>query len=57
MLATLISLKDKVLTHLPSVQDDDTLVAYKNSILGKNGELTEVLKGIKDLSLEEKQTI
>lgn len=57
MLATLTSLKEKVIAHLPSIMDDETLVVYRNSIVGKNGELTEVLKGIKDLSIEEKQTI
>jgi phenylalanyl-tRNA synthetase alpha chain len=57
MISTLQSLKDRVLAKLPTIDQDEILVAYKNSILGKNGELTEVLKGIKDLSIEEKQTI
>ena len=43
----------KILTL--TVQQD--IIDYRNAITGKNGTLTEILKGIKDLSVEEKQTI
>jgi phenylalanyl-tRNA synthetase alpha chain len=57
MLQTLQLLQSKVATQLPQIFVQDELVAYRNSIFGKNGELTQILKGVKDLSIEEKQTV
>ncbi|MDD2745328.1 MAG: phenylalanine--tRNA ligase subunit alpha [Candidatus Gracilibacteria bacterium] len=57
MLQILNTLQEQVLTKLPAISTQEELVVYKNSIFGKNGELTEILKGVKDLSIEEKQTI
>lgn len=57
MLQTLTALQTKVLEKLPSISTESELIDYRNAIAGKNGELTEILKGIKDLSMEEKQTI
>lgn len=57
MIQTLNLLKEKVLSRLPQISTQDELTNYRNAIFGKNGELTEILKGVKDLSIEEKQTI
>lgn len=54
---SLVSLKSDVLSELASVTNADALIVLKNSVLGKSGRLTEILKGIKDLSMEEKQTV
>lgn len=50
-------LKEKIVHHLNSLTQESELVDYKNSVFGKNGVLTEVLKNIKNLSNEEKKTI
>ncbi len=57
MLQTLNSLQEKVITRLSQITTQEELITYRNSIFGKNGELTEILKGVKDLSIEEKQTV
>jgi phenylalanyl-tRNA synthetase alpha chain len=56
MLQHLEQLEQSVLSHVETIQAAEELVLYKNSIFGKNGQLTEILKGVKDLSIEEKQT-
>ncbi|MBP8016987.1 phenylalanine--tRNA ligase subunit alpha [Candidatus Gracilibacteria bacterium] len=50
-------LKNETLDKINILQNEQEIISYRNSILGKNGFLTEILKGIKDLSAEEKQTI
>ncbi len=57
MLQKLQQLQSTVLEHLPSISTEDALVEYKNSILGKTGELTLILKWLKDLSPEERSTV
>ena len=54
MKAQLIDLETSILEALGNIKDEDTLVAYRNSIFGKNGSLTTILKGLKDLSPEER---
>jgi hypothetical protein len=44
MLSRLQTLQSSALEHLPSLQTEDALIEYKNSILGKTGELTLILK-------------
>lgn len=57
MLQKLQQLQSTVLEHLPGISTEDALVEYKNSILGKTGELTLILKWLKDLSPEERGTV
>jgi|GEM_PF-5839437 hypothetical protein len=44
MIETLKSLQEITLKHLPSLTKEEELVEYKNSILGKTGSLTVILK-------------
>jgi phenylalanyl-tRNA synthetase alpha chain len=57
MLQQLQQLQSTVLEHLSSLQTEESLIEYKNSILGKSGELTIILKWLKDLSPEERGTV
>ena len=53
----LITLKEESFQKISSLASEQEIIEFKNSIVGKNGSLTEILKWIKDLSAEEKQTI
>lgn len=44
MLQTLQTLEQSVLNHIPSLASENELVDYRNSVTGKNGSLTELLK-------------
>lgn len=57
MLQKLQQLQTTVLEQLPSLQTEESLIEYKNSILGKTGELTIILKWLKDLTPEERGTV
>ena len=57
MLSLLNSLEQRVIDTLSQIDSEESLVEYKNTILGKTGELTVILKGLKDLSNEEKATV
>ncbi|GAB0174447.1 MAG: phenylalanine--tRNA ligase subunit alpha [Candidatus Altimarinota bacterium] len=57
MLTLLQDLESRVLHALPLIQNEESLIEYKNTIVGKDGELTKILKGLKDLSPEEKASI
>ncbi|MBP9779656.1 phenylalanine--tRNA ligase subunit alpha [Candidatus Gracilibacteria bacterium] len=57
MLTKLNSLQTTVLEHLPSLTTEEGLIDYRNAILGKTGELTTILKGLKDLTPEDRGTI
>jgi phenylalanyl-tRNA synthetase alpha chain len=57
MLNKLKQLESETLAKIVTLSSEDALVAYRNEVTGKNGSLTEILKGIKDLSIEEKQTV
>ncbi len=57
MLQTLRSLQETVIGRLPKIFNQEELIEYKNSIFGKTGQMTEILKGVKDLSIQEKQTV
>ncbi len=57
MIAQLNTLQTTVLDHLPSLTTEDALIEYRNTILGKTGELTTILKWLKDLTPEERGTI
>jgi phenylalanyl-tRNA synthetase alpha chain len=57
MLAQIISLQSRVLGRLPQITTEEELIEYRSSILGKSGELTLILRWVKDLSPEERSTI
>jgi phenylalanyl-tRNA synthetase alpha chain len=57
MLQKLKQLESETLARIVTLSSEDVLVTYRNEVTGKNGSLTEILKGIKDLSIEEKQTV
>ena len=44
MVIELNSLEQRVLDSLPLLSSEDSLIEYKNTILGKAGELTIILK-------------
>ncbi|MBP9812803.1 phenylalanine--tRNA ligase subunit alpha [Candidatus Gracilibacteria bacterium] len=57
MLSLLNDLESRVLHALPLIQSEEALIDYKNTIVGKDGELTKILKGLKDLSPDEKASV
>nr|WP_195927820.1 phenylalanine--tRNA ligase subunit alpha [Lactococcus lactis] len=50
-------LRKRTLSDLLSVADENTLNNLRTVMLGKKGELTEILKGMKDLTNEERPVI
>lgn len=44
MLNQIQSLQNTVLAELPNIKDEESLIGYRNDILGKAGELTTILK-------------
>lgn len=50
-------LRARTLASLDTVKDDKELNDLRVAILGKKGELTEILKGMKDLSAEERPKV
>lgn len=57
MIDQLNNLESRVLSTLVNIKTEDALIEYKNTILGKSGELTVILKWLKDLSNEEKASV
>lgn len=57
MLNQIQSLQNTVLAELPNIKDEESLIGYRNDILGKAGELTTILKWLKDLTPEERWTV
>lgn len=57
MINQLNTLESRALTTLPTIKNEDTLIEYKNTLLGKTGELTVILKWLKDLSPEDRTTV
>lgn len=53
----LTKLQEETLVKIKSLETEQEVVDFRNEIVGKNGSLTEILKWIKDLSVEEKQTV
>lgn len=51
------NLEIEAISGLKNITSENELIDYKNTILGKNGSLTVILKGLKDLSPEEKGKI
>lgn len=57
MIHSLQQLEKTILEHLPTITDEASLIDYRNQILGKSGELTVILKWLKDLSPEERASV
>lgn len=57
MSRSLQEIKDEVAQKIAEAVDVETLDAIRVSILGKKGELTQILKGMKDLSPEERPKV
>lgn len=57
MLNRLQTLEQNSLVQISALTSEAALIDLRNAILGKNGSLTELLKGVKDLSDEEKKTV
>ncbi len=57
MLTQLKTLESSALHTIPLLETEEALIDYKNSLLGKTWELTNILKWLKDLSIEEKQSL
>lgn len=53
----LTTLETEALAGLQNIASEAALIEYKNSISGKNGSLTQILKGLKDLTPEERSEI
>jgi phenylalanyl-tRNA synthetase alpha chain len=51
------NLKDIFLNELNLCSDENSLKEIENNFLGKEGSLKNILKGIKDLSNEEKKEV
>ena len=57
MSRSLQEIKDEVAQKIAEAVDVETLDAIRISVLGKKGELTQILKGMKDLSPEERPKV
>ncbi len=57
MQAEIDQLRDSGLQEISKAKDADHLYEIEASLLGKKGQLTGLLKGIKDLSVEDKQIV
>ena len=57
MSRSLQEIKDEVAQKIAEAVDVETLDAIRVSVLGKKGELTQILKGMKDLSPEERPKV
>ncbi|MDD3793237.1 MAG: phenylalanine--tRNA ligase subunit alpha [Candidatus Gracilibacteria bacterium] len=53
----LINLKNEFLEKLNSIKNNEEAENLNKEFLGKNGKLQEILKGLKDLSVDEKKVI
>ena len=57
MKTTLLALKEQFFSELETLESPDDLVDLKYQFLGKKGALTQALKGLKDVSPEERPAI
>lgn len=56
MLENILTLESEILTNISTLENEESCIEYKNTILWRNGSLNMLLKGIKDLSEDEKVT-
>lgn len=57
MINQLNTLESRALATLPTIESEEALILYKNTLLWKTGELTMILKWLKDLSPEDRTTV
>ena len=57
MINQLLELESRAFSIIPTLANEETLVEYKNTLLGKTGELTQILKWLKDLSNDERGNV
>lgn len=57
MKTQLLKLQQDIIAELPKFKTESALFEYKNTILGKNGSLTTILKGLKNLDPKERSEI
>jgi hypothetical protein len=44
MINQLLELESRAFSIIPTLANEETLIEYKNTLLGKTGELTQILK-------------
>jgi len=54
---SLLQMKDEVLKRIDEASDPGVIEGIRVEFLGKKGKITEILKGLKDLSVEEKKEV
>ncbi|MBP6981154.1 phenylalanine--tRNA ligase subunit alpha [Candidatus Gracilibacteria bacterium] len=57
MINQLNTLEIRAISSISILHTEESLIEYKNTLLGKSGELTIILKGLKDLSPEDRGTV
>lgn len=53
----LLELEAKAISELGATHEKQALLNLKSKFLGKEGQITDVLKGLKDLAVEDKKTV
>ena len=54
---TLLQMKEEVIEKINTAKSVDIVEQLRVEFLGKKGKITDILKGLKDLSVEEKKEI
>lgn len=57
MHSSILSIRSSAIAHLENVTDLSDLLEWKNELLGKTGELSSILKSLKDATPEERSTL
>lgn len=57
MLEEIQKLQSETLKHFSTLSTEDAIIVYKNTILGKSGKLTNILKWLKNLDPKDRGTI
>ena len=53
----LLKLQQEALEKLSQIKNEDILEKFRQEYLGKKGELTEVLKGMRDVAAEDRPKV
>lgn len=57
MLSNLQTLTSQITVQIAQINNTEDLITFRNDVFGKNGSLTALLKGVKDLTDEAKKTV
>lgn len=57
MHSSILSIRSSAVDHLEKVSNIADLIEWKNELLGKTGELSSILKSLKDATPEERSTL